>query len=156
MSTKFIVGALIASLVVKAHQLHLDGRKLPQDFIYGCATSAYQIEGAYNEDGKGKSIWDTFVERKGTIKGGDTGKVAMDFYHTYRNDLPLFQKVTGINTFDHTIAWTRILPNGQGKSPNPAGISFYREVAQAAHQSGMAFSATLYHCELVHCSMQSR
>lgn len=94
------------------------------------------------------SIWDKFVNRKGVIQNGDTGKVAMDFYHSYSKDIPLFFKSTGINTYDATLAWTRILPTGTEKTPNKAGIEYYRNVAKAVHAQGGKFTATLYHWDL--------
>ncbi|CAO1620689.1 unnamed protein product [Parajaminaea phylloscopi] len=140
--------ALLALSSAFAYELSLNGQKLPSDFVYGCGTSAYQTEGAYNADGKGESIWDVFVRQKDVIKNGDTGQDAMDFYHTYSRDLPLFHHATGVNTFDHTIAWTRILPQGTGNTPNAKGVEFYRNVANTAHQNKMSFSATLYHWDL--------
>lgn len=145
-SVLLLLFATTSVLAGSKSSLQVGKHKLPDDFIYGCGTSAYQIEGAWNEDGKGPSIWDTFVGRKSAIKNGDTGRVAMDFYHSYPRDLPLFHNAAGINTFDHTVAWTRILPDGSGKKANKRGVDFYRQVANVIHQQGMTFSATLYHC----------
>ncbi|KAF7363623.1 Glycoside hydrolase [Mycena sanguinolenta] len=112
-----ILGAVVAPLqAIASQQLYLDGERLPQEFIYGCATSAYQIEGAWNVDGKLPSIWDQFVHDNATndITYGATGDVADDFYHLYTQDLPLFRKALGVGTYDFTIAWTRIMPAGRG------------------------------------------
>src|SRR5918999_1299655 len=95
----------------------------PQGFFWGTATSAYQIEGAWNEDGKGPSIWDTFAHTPGKIKNGDTGDVANDHYHRYKEDVALM-KAIGVNAYRFSIAWPRIFPNGTG-APNPKGLDFY-------------------------------
>lgn len=135
----------------RAAQLTLGGEKLPRDFLYGCGTSAYQIEGAWNEDGKGPSIWDRFAHDKGKghVNNDETGDVAMNFYHTYKQDIPLFVDKTGINNYDYTIAWTRILPHGRGTTPNKAGVEFYRNVNRVTHEAGASASCTLYHWDLV-------
>ncbi|TBU37757.1 glycoside hydrolase [Dichomitus squalens] len=131
----------------------LDGRTLPDDFIFSCGTSAYQIEGATGsqaEGGKGTSIWDTFAHEKGLghIANDETGDIAVDFYHTYPRDLPLFRQALGVNQFDFTVAWTRILPNGTGTTANPAGLNFYRDVIMTAHRNGMTAACTIYHWDL--------
>lgn len=134
--------------------LTLNGRPLPNDFIYGCGVSAYQIEGAWNEDGKGVSIWDEFAHEKGKghIKNDETGDVAMDFYHTYHQDIPLFVDSFGISAYDYTISWPRILPNGRGDKPNAKGVEFYHNVNEATHKAGATASCTLYHWDLVSLS----
>src|SRR5262245_20780359 len=98
-------------------------RTFPQGFYWGTGTSAYQIEGAWNEDGKGPSIWDTYAHTPGNIKNGDTGDVANDHYHRYKEDVALMKDV-GANAYRFSIAWPRIFPNGTGQ-PNPKGLDFY-------------------------------
>lgn len=134
-----ILGAVVVGASASQQQLYLDGVCLPPSFIYGCATSAYQIEGAFNVDGKSPSIWDTFVHNKSTndITYGATGDVADNFYYSYGTDLPLFRKALGVDTYDFTIAWTRIMPAGRGPL-NPKGLKFYQNVIRASNASGMS------------------
>jgi beta-glucosidase/6-phospho-beta-glucosidase/beta-galactosidase len=130
--------------------LTLDGQRLPDDFIHGCGTSAYQIEGAWDADGKGVSIWDKFAHEKGKdhVLDDDTGDVAMDFYHTYEKDLPLFKQALGINNYDFTLSWTRLLPDGKGTTINQKGLQFYKDMIKKVHENGMSASCTLYHWDL--------
>src|SRR5690606_19091784 len=88
-------------------------RQFPEGFLWGTATSAYQIEGAWNEDGKGPSIWDTFAHTPGKIANGDTGDVANDHYHRYKEDVALMKDI-GANAYRFSIAWPRIFPQGTG------------------------------------------
>src|SRR5262245_34259244 len=99
------------------------GRRFPERFYWGVATSAYQIEGAWNEDGKGMSIWDTYAHTPGHIKNDDTGDVANDHYHRYKEDVALMQSL-GATAYRFSIAWPRILPSGTGQ-PNAKGVDFY-------------------------------
>ncbi|KAJ7685390.1 glycoside hydrolase [Mycena polygramma] len=147
MLSLFILGAVAG--VTASQQLFLDGQSLPQDFIYGCATSAYQIEGAWNLDGKSPSIWDHFLHNKSTNDAtyGANGDVADDFYHTYAQDLPLFRKALGVGTYDFTIAWTRIMPSGRG-ALNAKGLAFYQNIIRSSNASGMNNICTLYHWDL--------
>src|SRR5437667_2139573 len=92
----------------------------PADFRWGAATAAYQIVGAAHEDGRGESVWDRFCSTPGKVRGGDTGKVACDFYHRYRDDVALMAEL-GLDAFRFSISWPRILPNGRGKV-NVAGL----------------------------------
>ncbi len=81
----------------------------PSDFLWGAATSAYQIEGAVAEDGRGASIWDTFSASKGKVRDGDSGAVACDFYHRYPQDIALMREL-GLGAFRVSVAWPRVLP----------------------------------------------
>ena len=83
----------------------------PSDFVWGAATSAYQIEGAAYEDGRGESIWDRFCATPGKVRAGDTGAIACDFYHRYPEDIALMREL-GIDAFRFSIAWPRIVPGG--------------------------------------------
>ena len=87
--------------------------RFPKDFFWGTATSSYQIEGAWNEDGKGPSIWDTYAHTPGKIKNGDTGDVANDHYHRYKEDVALMRSM-GANAYRFSISWPRIFPQGHG------------------------------------------
>ena len=88
--------------------------QFPAGFKWGAATAAYQIEGGWDEDGKGVSIWDKFTENGDHVEDGSTGKVACDSYHLYREDVRLLKDM-GLNSYRFSIAWTRILPSGVGE-----------------------------------------
>ncbi len=88
--------------------------KFPKNFVWGAATSAYQIEGAWNADGKGPSIWDTFSHKPGKVVNNENGDVAVDHYHRYKDDVKLMADL-GLKAYRFSIAWTRILPEGRGK-----------------------------------------
>src|SRR5438270_13939905 len=100
-----------------------DAAGFPQGFLWGTATAAYQIEGAADEDGKGKSIWDTYAHTPGKIADGSTGDVANDHYHRYREDVQLIKDL-GARAYRFSISWPRIFPRGTGQ-PNPRGLDFY-------------------------------
>ena len=98
--------------------------KFPKGFLFGTATAAYQIEGAWNEDGKGESIWDRHVhDANGKVSRNETADVALDHYHRYESDFDILKEI-GTNAYRFSIAWTRILPEGTGKI-NQKGIDFY-------------------------------
>jgi beta-glucosidase len=118
----------------------------PADFTWGVATSAYQIEGAWNEDGKGPSIWDTFTHTSGHVINCDTGDVACDHYHRWRQDVDLL-KALGVNAYRFSISWPRILPQGRG-AVNAAGLDFYERLVDALLENGIEPLPTLYHWDL--------
>jgi beta-glucosidase len=118
----------------------------PSDFTWGVATAAYQIEGAWNEGGKGESIWDRFAHTPGKVWQGHTGDVACDHYHRYRSDIALMQEL-GIQAYRFSISWPRVLPLGRGRA-NPAGIDFYDRLVDAMLAAGITPFATLYHWDL--------
>src|SRR6478609_7102145 len=97
-----------------------------EDFLFGSATAAYQIEGAADEDGRGPSIWDTFSHTPGKVWNGDTGDVADDHYHRLDADLDLMREL-GLEAYRSSIAWPRIQPTGRGEA-NEAGLAFYERV----------------------------
>ena len=116
--------------------------RLASDFTWGVSTSAYQIEGAAHEDGRGPSIWDTYSRLPGKIAGGDTGDIACDHYHRYREDVALMQKL-GVDAYRFSVAWPRVLPEGRG-AVNEAGPCFLRPAdrcadRQLASSHGFAF-----------------
>jgi beta-glucosidase len=118
----------------------------PADFIWGAATASYQIEGAWDEDGKGESIWDRFCHNPGNIANGDTGDVACDHYHRYREDVALMQRL-GLKAYRFSISWPRILPEGQGQV-NGKGLDFYERLVDALIDAGIEPFVTLYHWDL--------
>ena len=122
------------------------GREFPKGFFWGVGTSSYQIEGAWNEDGKGPSIWDTYVHTPGHIKNNDTGDVANDHYHRYKEDVALMKDI-GANSYRFSIAWPRIFPEGTGK-PDPKGLDFYSRLVDELKAAGIEPFATLYHWDL--------
>ena len=115
-------------------------------FIFGAATSSYQIEGATQEDGRGLSIWDVFANMPGAIIDGSSGEPACDHYHRWREDLDILQWL-GIDAYRFSVAWPRILPEGRGK-PNPAGLAFYDRLVDGLLERGITPFLTLYHWDL--------
>jgi len=118
----------------------------PDDMAWGAATASYQIEGAWDEDGKGESIWDRFSHTGGKIIDGSTGDVACDHYHRYREDVELMKRI-GLNAYRFSIAWPRIFPEGAGRV-NPAGLAFYDSLVDGLLEAGIEPFATLYHWDL--------
>jgi beta-glucosidase len=118
----------------------------PPDFIWGVATSAYQIEGAWNEDGRGPSIWDTFCRQPGKIRNGDTGDVAADHYHRMPADVQLIGDLN-IPAYRFSIAWPRIQPDGKGKV-NAPGLDFYDRLVDNLLARKIQPFVTLYHWDL--------
>ena len=114
-----------------------------KNFIWGSATASYQIEGAWNEDGRGLSIWDVFCHEKGNVEEGHTGDVACDHYHRFREDVRLMKEL-GIRAYRFSISWTRIFPDGVGKV-NEAGVRFYSELLDALLENGIEPYITLFH-----------
>ena len=121
-------------------------RRVPTGFCWGCATAAYQIEGAVKEDGRGMSIWDVFTHTPGKIANGDTGDIACDSYRRYREDTQLL-KALGANSYRFSIAWPRIFSNGRG-SPNPKGVDHYNRLVDDLLANGIEPFVTLYHWDL--------
>ncbi|MEU7925041.1 GH1 family beta-glucosidase [Micromonospora sp. NPDC049801] len=120
--------------------------RFPRHFGWGAATSAYQIEGAAKEDGRGESVWDTFSRIPGRTRNGDTGDVAADHYHRYVEDLDLMRDL-GLRSYRFSISWPRIQPDGSG-APNQRGLDFYRRLLDGLHERGIAPMATLFHWDL--------
>ncbi|MFO8057788.1 MAG: GH1 family beta-glucosidase [bacterium] len=118
----------------------------PSDFLFGAATSSYQIEGAHDRDGKGESIWDRFSHIPGKIKDGTTGDLACDHYYRYQRDVDLMKEL-GHEAYRFSISWPRVLPKGQGR-PNTAGLDFYSRLVDALLDAGIQPFVTLYHWDL--------
>ncbi len=120
--------------------------KFPQGFFWGTATSSYQIEGAWNEDGKGESIWDRFSHTPGHIERGEMGNVACDHYHRWQEDIAIHKEL-GVNGYRFSISWPRILPQGRG-AVNPKGLDFYSRLVDGLLEAGIQPFVTLYHWDL--------
>jgi beta-glucosidase len=118
----------------------------PRNFHWGAATSAYQIEGAWNEDGKGESNWDRWSHTPGKIKGGGSGDVATDHYHRWRGDVDLVQQI-GLTAYRFSIAWSRVQPDGRGPL-NPKGVAFYDRLIDALLAAGIEPFVTLCHYDI--------
>ncbi|MFP4466005.1 MAG: GH1 family beta-glucosidase [Candidatus Goldiibacteriota bacterium] len=120
--------------------------KFDKDFIFGAATSSYQIEGAWDKDGKGPSIWDVFTHQKGNIRNNDTGDTACAHYEKYREDIELMKELN-LKSYRFSVNWARIFPEGRG-SINPKGLEFYDGLVDGLLDAGIEPNATLYHWEL--------
>ncbi|MGH2973165.1 MAG: GH1 family beta-glucosidase [Gaiellaceae bacterium] len=118
-------------------------RPFPTDFVWGAATASYQVEGASNEDGRGESVWDRFCATPGKVRNGDTGAIACDFYHRYRDDVGLMREL-GIDAFRFSVAWPRVLPEGRG-AVNGKGLDFYDRLVDELLGSGIEPFVTLFH-----------
>lgn len=118
----------------------------PIDFIWGTSTSSYQIEGAWDKDFKGVSIWDTFSQKKGNIRNNETGNIACNHYENFKEDISLLKDL-GIKSYRFSISWPRIIPNGIGEV-NLKGIEFYDKLLDELHQNGIIPFVTLYHWDL--------
>jgi beta-glucosidase len=121
-------------------------RRFPPGFLWGASTSAYQIEGAVDEDGRGASIWDTFSHTPGKVRGGDTGDIACDSYHRIEDDLDLLSAL-GVGAYRFSVAWSRVQPNGRGVV-NQRGLDYYRALVEGLRERDIAPLATVYHWEL--------
>lgn len=117
-----------------------------KDFLWGVAMAAQQNEGAWNVDGRGPSIWDVFARRQGKIKEGGKPTHACDFYYRYKDDL-LLTKALGFSVFRFSISWSRVLPEGMGRT-NKEGIAFYHKVIDECLKLGLTPYITLYHWDL--------
>lgn len=118
----------------------------PDGFLWGCATAAYQIEGAPSADGKGPSIWDRFCHTPGNMPNGDTGDVACDHYHRFREDAALMKRL-GMQAYRFSLSWARILPQGTG-AVNTAGLAFYSGLIDELLAHGIEPIVTLFHWDL--------
>lgn len=118
----------------------------PEKFLWGAATAAYQIEGAYRDDNRGETIWDRFSHIPGKTCNGDTGDVACDHYHRYKEDIKIIKEL-GLKTYRFSISWARIFPDGKGK-PNEKGMQFYKNLVEELVENGIEPAVTLYHWDL--------
>ncbi|MFX0183181.1 MAG: GH1 family beta-glucosidase [Candidatus Hodarchaeota archaeon] len=118
----------------------------PDDFIFGAATSSFQVEGAWNKDGKGESIWDKICHTPGTIENGDTGDVSCDHYSRYSTDVKIMKQL-GLDAYRFSISWPRIFPTGEGEA-NYKGIKFYNHLIDELIANDITPFVTLYHWDL--------
>ncbi|MEI7847877.1 MAG: GH1 family beta-glucosidase [Chloroflexota bacterium] len=121
----------------------MDKLHFPTNFTWGAATASYQIEGAWNEDGKGESIWDRFSHTPRKVTNGDTGDIACDHYHRYPEDIALMRQL-GLKAYRFSVSWPRVLPQGFGKV-NPAGLGFYDRLVDALLGANIQPFITLHH-----------
>lgn len=126
--------------------IHTKLDPFPKDFLWGSASAAYQVEGAWNLDGKGKSVWDEFVRIPNKTFKGSNGDVAVDHYHRFKEDIALMAE-QGLKTYRFSIAWTRILPEGRGEI-NQKGLDFYSDLIDELLKYGIEPIVTLYHWDL--------
>ncbi|MCP4643423.1 MAG: beta-glucosidase [bacterium] len=120
--------------------------RFPEGFVWGTATAAYQIEGAWDEDGKGPSVWDTFCHEPGKVADGTTGDVAADHYHLYEQDVQLMADL-GLQAYRFSVSWPRIIPDGSG-AVNQAGLDFYDRLVDSLCAKNIAPYLTLFHWDL--------
>ena len=124
----------------------MEPRAFPDGFAWGAATASYQIEGAAREDGRGESIWDRFSHTPGRVRNGDTGDVACDHYHRYRDDVALMAEL-GLGAYRFSVSWPRVQPTGIG-AVNEAGLDFYDRLVDELLAHGIEPYVTLYHWDL--------
>jgi beta-glucosidase len=150
-STKWILGVgavlviagIIAGIVIP---LSLNKKDFPDDFEFGAATSSYQVEGGWNEDGKSDSIWDTAIRKfPNIIAGRGNGNEAADSYHLYKEDVKAIKNV-GLNFYRFSISWARILPDGS--YVNQKGIDYYNNLINELIANGIEPMVTIYHWDL--------
>ncbi len=120
--------------------------RFPEGFLWGSATASYQVEGAWNEDGKGESIWDRFTHTPGKVRGGVTGDVACDQYHRYAEDIGLAKRLN-MKSYRFSVSWPRIQPTGTG-APNMKGLDYYSRLADTMLAAGIRPWCTMYHWDL--------
>lgn len=126
----------------------MDNRKFPPDFLFGVATAAYQIEGAWNLEGKGENIWDHMSHSSLTlINRNQSGDIACDSYHKYREDVRMLKNL-GVNHYRFSISWSRILPTGYTNVINEAGVQYYRNLLTELKANNITPMVTLYHWDL--------
>ncbi|MFT4234599.1 MAG: GH1 family beta-glucosidase [Microbacterium sp.] len=128
-----------------AEGVHVSARSIPPEFVLGAATAAFQIEGAAAEDGRTDSIWDAFCRTPGAVLNGDTGDVACDHYHRWRDDVALMRDLD-LDAYRFSTSWSRVRPDGG--DPNPAGVAFYDRLVDELLASGIDPWLTLYHWDM--------
>ncbi|KAI5662650.1 hypothetical protein M9H77_21973 [Catharanthus roseus] len=133
-----------SKVLVRGDNEEVKRSHFPDGFLFGVATSAYQIEGGIHEDGRGISNWDVFVRIKGNVENGDTGEIADDHYHRFLEDIEIIHSL-GVDSCRFSISWTRILPRGRFGDVNPAGIMFYNKIIDNLLLKGIEPFVTIHH-----------
>lgn len=128
-------------------------RRFPDGFLWGAATSSYQIEGGVAADGRSESVWDRFCRIPGRVLNGDTGDVACDHYHRWREDIRLMEWM-GLSAYRFSVAWPRVVPEGKGRV-NQAGLDFYDRLVDGLLEGGIEPFVTLFHWDLPQCMEDS-
>ncbi|KAI5054025.1 hypothetical protein GOP47_0031082, partial [Adiantum capillus-veneris] len=136
--------AALAQTSAEHEQLHRSD--FPKKFLFGAASSAYQYEGAADEDGRGPSIWDTFTKNKSNTVDGSSGSVSNDEYHRYKEDIERMSKM-GIDAHRFSFSWSRLIPEGRGRV-NQLGVDFYNNLINGLLEKGIKPFATLHHFDL--------
>ena len=147
--TSFFLPANKALSFIANHQLNtprFSSRDFGTDFLWGAACASYQVEGAWNIDGKGPSVWDTFTHKKGKVHNNEHGDEASDFYHRYKEDITLLKKMN-FGVFRFSISWSRLFAYGTGEV-NKKGVAFYHKVIDECINNGIEPWVTLYHWDL--------
>ena len=140
------LGSIVSFTKKNKAPLDFSSNNFGDDFLWGAACAAYQVEGAHDLDGKGPSIWDTFSHRKNNIFENNNGDIAVDFYNRYKEDIALLKQMN-FGVFRFSISWSRIFPNGTG-SVNQKGVEFYHKVIDECIHNGIEPWITLYHWDL--------
>ncbi|TVU10027.1 hypothetical protein EJB05_43531 [Eragrostis curvula] len=145
MSVQILSVLLLLALVCDGADMELNSHSFPKDFVFGTGSSSYQYEGAHKEGGKGPSSWDTFSHIPGKVLNNDTGDVANDFYHRYKDDVKLLKDMN-LDAFRFSIAWTRILPNGSlSGGINKEGVAFYNNLIDEVIANGLKPFVAIFH-----------
>src|SRR5579871_1394177 len=135
-----------ASIPGSISEAEIKSARFPEGFLWGTATAAFQVEGAWQEDGKGESIWDRYTHTPGRVKGNTNANVACDQYHLYAQDMALAKRLNQ-KSYRFSISWPRIQPTGTG-APNMKGLDHYSRVVDAMLENGLRPFCTIYHWDL--------